>query len=234
MISIIIPLYNREKIIKKTLDSILKQTYQNFEVIVVDDGSTDQGYMVAKKYEDKFWPRKIRYKVLHQKNKGAPAARNKGFRDSEGKYLFFCDSDAVLKKNALKIMLETLDKNPKASYTYPSHRYGVKLFRLFPFSAERLKKMPYIHSMALIRREHFPRGGWDEDIVKLQDWDLFLTMLEEGHEGIWIPKVLFKIYPGGVYSSWVPSFFYKLFPFNDKVKRYNNAVGIIKKKHNLN
>ncbi len=233
MISIIIPLYNREKIFYKTLNSILNQTCKDYEVVVIDDGSSDSSFNEAKKYENKFWKRKIRYKVLRQKNSGAPKARNVGFEHSRGEYLLFCDADAVLKPNALRIMLEALEKNKKAGYADPWHRDGWKLFKLFAFDTEKLKKMPYIHTMALIRREHFPKKGWDESIKKLQDWDLFLTMLEEGHVGVWIPKVLFKIHTGGVYSTWMPRIFYELFPSSKKVKKYNEAVEIIKKKHNL-
>jgi len=123
--------------------------------------------------------------------------------------------------------------NPEASYAYPSHRYGYKLFKGFPFDTERLKKMPFIHTMALIRREHFPRSKWDETIEKLQDWDLWLTMLSEGRTGVWIDKVLFRLTPSGIYSNWLPSIFYKLFPFSPKVRRYNRAMRVIKEKHKL-
>ena len=93
--------------------------------------------------------------------------------------------------------------------------------------------MPYIHTMSLIRANDFPKHGWDENIKKLQDWDLWLTMSSQGKKGIFIDKFLFKIYPGGTMSSWIPSIFYKIFPFLPKVKKYNRAVKAIKDKHHL-
>ena len=131
----------------------------------------------------------------------------------------------------LEVMLSTLEKNPQASYAYSSFKYGFKIFKLWPFDAEKLKKIPYIHTTSLIRREFFP--GWDENIKRLQDWDLWLTMLEQGRAGVWINKILFKARGGGTISSWLPSFAYKLFPFLESVKKYKAAEEIIRKKHGI-
>jgi len=229
MISIIIPLYNREKIIDKTLNSILNQSYQDFEVIIVNDGSTDNSGKKIKKYLD---DSRFTFHNLKE-NKGAPFARNFGFKHSKGEYLFFCDADAVLKINMLEILLKTLEKNPEASYTYSNFMWGKKLFKIGEFNEERLKSGPMIHTMSLIRREAFPKNSWDESIKKLQDWDLYLTMLENNKRGVWVDEILFSIKPGGVYSNWLPSFAYKIFPFLPSVKKYKKAVKIIKNKHNL-
>ena len=231
MISIIIPLYNQADKISACLWSIKNQTYANYEILVINDRSTDKLSKIMKQFKDE-----LGYKIKfyhNQENHGAPYSRNKGFRYSKGEFIFFCDADAVLKENALETMLETLRIHNEASFVYPNHRWGFKTMRLFPFDAEKLKKMPYIHTMALIRRKHFPAAGWDENLKKLQDWDLWLTMLEEGHRGVWIDKVLFSIKPGGTMSSWLPSISYKIFPFLPAVKKYNRAVELIKKKHNL-
>jgi glycosyltransferase involved in cell wall biosynthesis len=232
MISIIIPVYNGEKTLIETVESIEKQSYRDFEVFIINDGSTDKTRKVFEKYanENKF---ENNYYFINQSNKGAPAARNRGFKDSRGQHLFFCDADAVLKPRALEKMLYTLESNPTASYCYSSFLWGRKTFKLWPFDPEKLKEMPYIHSMSLIRREHFPESGWDESIKKLQDWDLWLTMLENGYYGVYIDEVLFKVKPGGTISSWLPAFAYKYFKFLPAVKKYNRAVKIIKEKHNL-
>lgn len=232
MISVIIPLYNREKTIIQTLQSLEKQTMQDFEVIIINDGSTDNSEKVVSNFLKKSVSQKSFY-FFNQTNKGAPAARNRGFKESGGKFLLFCDADAVLEPNALEIMLDYLQKNSEVSYVYSSFNWGKKLFKLDEFNPERLKKMPYIHSMSLIRREDFPESGWDESIKKFQDWDLWLTMLKNGKIGLWIPKVLFKINPGGTISTWLPSFTYKIFPFLPAVKKYKRAMRIIKQKHGL-
>jgi len=232
MISIIIPLYNRANTITKTLGSLQKQTYQDFEIIIVNDGSTDDSEKIVTKYlkQNQF---KQNIFFFNQLNQGAPAARNRGFRESNGEYLLFCDADAVLVPDALEVMLSGLKQHAEASYAYSSFNWGKKLFKLDEFNAERLKKMPYIHSLSLIRRQDFPAGGWDETMKKFQDWDLWLTMLKQNKIGLWIPRVLFKIETGGTISSWLPAFFYKVFPFLPSVKKYKKAMIIIKQKHNL-
>jgi len=134
---------------------------------------------------------------------------------------------------ALEIMLNVLVNHPEVSYTYSNFLWGKKLFRLKQFSKKEIEAGPCIHTMSLIRREHFPKQGWDESIKKLQDWDLWLSMLKEGHNGIWIDKILLKIQLGGTISSWLPKFAYKIFPFLPQVKKYRKAITILKKKHNL-
>lgn len=232
MISIIIPVYNGEKTIINTIKSIEAQTYRDFELIIVNDGSRDRTRLVFEKFIENFRPEN-NYFFINQENKGAPAARNRGLKEATGDYLFFCDCDATLKKDALEKMLRALEENPNSAYTYSSFYWGRKLFKLWPFSAERLMKMPYIHTMSLIRREAFPENGWDESIKKLQDWDLWLTMLANGHQGFFINEALFKIKPGGTISSWLPAFAYKALPFLPAVKTYKKALKIIKNKHNL-
>ena|SRR6056297_219302 len=236
MISIIIPTYNHAIEIKKCLESILNQTCRDLEVVVVNDGSGDREELLEaiKNYKVKFQNRNIPFSFLEQENKGAPAARNLGFQNSKGEYIIFADADAVLKPGALKTMKNVLEKNPKASYVYSSFYWGKKLFRLEPFNSEKLKKEPYIHSISLIRRKDFPQGAWDESIKRFQDWDLWLTMLEEGKTGHWIKEPLFSIISTkGTMSTWLPSFVYKLLPILPSVKKYKEAKEIIKKKHNL-
>ncbi len=232
MISIIIPVYNGAKTLETTLKSIENQTWRYFEVIIVNDGSRDNTSAVFENFTQNN-NLENNYYFINQENKGAPSARNKGWQKSKGDFLFFCDADSILKPDILEKMIKTLESNKEASYAYSSFYWGSKLFKLWPFDAEKLKKMPYIHTMSLIRRSDFPTTGWDENIKKLQDWDLWLTMLEQGKTGIFIDEVLFKVQPVGSISSWLPSFFYKVFPFLPKVKEYRKAVEIIKKKHNL-
>lgn len=232
MISIIIPVYNQAQKLVKTLEGISRQAYQDYEVIIVNDGSNDQADLVFANYYKKL-ETENRYLFINQSNQGAPAARNRGLREARGEYLFFCDADAVLAPGALEAMLDALNRNPQASYAYPSFNWGRKLFKVGNFDPDKLKQGPYIHTMALIRRADFPAEGWDINIKKLQDWDLWLTMLEQGHVGVWVPQILFTVAPGGRISSWLPSFAYKFLPFLTEVKKYNNAVRLVKEKHGL-
>jgi len=232
MISVIIPVFNQAEKLKQTLISLNKQSYRDFEVIIVNDGSIDNpektfmDFLAANQSELSFY-------FINQKNQGAPAARNHGFRESKGDFLFFCDADAVLEPQALETLLNTLMANPEVSYAYPSFKWGRKLFKGRVFDADLLRKEPYIHTMALIRRNDFPSVAWDESIKKFQDWDLWLTMLENNKVGIFVDEFLFTVAPGGTISSWLPSFSYKIFPFLPAVKKYKAAMAVIYAKHQL-
>jgi glycosyltransferase involved in cell wall biosynthesis len=221
-ISVIIPAYQAEKTIEECLRSIFSQSFQDFEIIVVNDGSTDKTLEILDKYKDKI-------KILSQENKGAPAARNNGFGKSTGHYLFFCDADVILSKDALETLKNTLENNPGNSYAYSGFKLGFKIFKSFNFDLEKLRKFNYICTMSLIRREHFP--GFDEKLKRLQDWDLWLSMSENRHYGVWIPRVLIQVKKkGGISSFWLPSFLAKFHQLNSS---YKNAYEIIKKKHRL-
>ncbi len=225
-ISIIIPVYNQANKIGECLKSILGQTYIDYEVIIVNDGSEDELDLEINKYSARF----KKFKYITQNNKGANVARNRGFRDSSGDYLLFCDADIVLESEMLDVMIKKIKEN-KVNYVYSSFYWGRKLFRLFEFNKERLKVMPYIHTTSLIRRKDFP--GFDIEIKRLQDWDLWLTMLANNKIGMWINKPLFKVKIGGSMSNWLPKIAYKMLPFLPLVKKYNESIRIIKEKHKL-
>lgn len=103
LISIIIPVYNVEKYLKQCLDSVLEQTYTDFEVIMVDDGSTDSSYDICLDYCEK----DIRFNALQKENGGASSARNVGIQNAKGDYIFFLDSDDWLEPTALEEMIST-------------------------------------------------------------------------------------------------------------------------------
>jgi glycosyltransferase involved in cell wall biosynthesis len=226
-VSIIIPVYNHAHTLRACLDSIRKQTYRDFEVTIVDDGS-DPPLRALGGYD-------IPIRWLQQENAGAPSARNAGARAAPGDALLFCDADLTFVPQALDVMVQALQKHANASYAYPGFRFGWKKFPGFPFQADRLRTMPYIHTTALIRAEHFP--GFDPSLQRFQDWDLWLTMLEAGHSGVHIPQELFTIHDTrGSMSRWLPSWTHHL-PWaallSRRVRSYKNARENILKKHGL-
>lgn len=97
-ISVIIPVYNVEKYLKRCLDSVINQAYKNLEIILVDDGSTDNSLKILKQYSQK----DARVKILTQKNKGAAIARNFGLSIATGKYVIFLDSDDYFETTLIK------------------------------------------------------------------------------------------------------------------------------------
>lgn len=100
LVSVIIPLYNAEKYIKETIESVLKQDYENIELIVIDDGSKDHSKEVVLSIKDD----RIRY--IHQENAGVSVARNNGFKESKGEYLAFLDADDVLTTDCISKKIE--------------------------------------------------------------------------------------------------------------------------------
>jgi len=231
-ISVIIPSYQHAATVAECLDSVLAQTRGPDEVIVVNDGSTDGTEAVLAPYRD-------RVTVITQENQGGNAARNNGFAASTGDLVIFCDADVVMRPDMLERMERALAANPGASIAYAGFRFGWKSFRSFPFDAERLRRMNYVHTTSLIRREHFP--GFDPAIRRFQDWDVWLTMLERGRTGTFVDEELFRVIdrddrPG--ISQWRPSFLYKI-PWRrlgwrpESIRRYEAARRIIAEKHGL-
>ncbi|MDY4690031.1 MAG: glycosyltransferase family 2 protein [Alphaproteobacteria bacterium] len=105
-ISVIIPCYNVAKYLEQCLDSVLKQTFQDFEVICVNDGSTDKSLEILQQYAEK----DARIKIIDQENKGAGAARNKGLDVAQGEYISFVDSDDFIDKDFLQILFNNIEK----------------------------------------------------------------------------------------------------------------------------
>ena len=105
-ISIIVPVYNVESYLVRCIDSILNQSFKNFELILVNDGSTDDSLIICKKYlnVDK------RIKLVSQVNKGLSAARNTGLRHTSGKYICFIDSDDFVEKDYLLFLINNIEK----------------------------------------------------------------------------------------------------------------------------
>lgn len=101
LISVIIPVYNVEKYLKQCVDSVLAQTYQNIEIILVDDGSTDSSGQICDEYSNQHKS----IKSLHEQNGGASSARNYGLKHAKGDYVYFLDSDDYLINNAIERMV---------------------------------------------------------------------------------------------------------------------------------
>jgi glycosyltransferase involved in cell wall biosynthesis len=110
-VSVVIPTYNRAQLIAESIKSVLDQTFTDFELIVVDDGSTDNTREVVDSFQDS----RIRYICLE--NRGAAAARNNGIQASSGEYVAFLDSDDVLLKKALESGVQVLDRHPEVAFS---------------------------------------------------------------------------------------------------------------------
>ncbi len=223
LISVVVPVFNRSGALRRTLESICAQTYQPIEVIVVNDGSTEDIKSVAQDFAATHY--------ITQENQGAPTARNVAFSRTTGEYVLFCDADLVLNSRMFEKLHTALVANPKASYSYGGFKLGWKTFSPQPFDLEKLKQNNYIHTSALIRAKDF--CGFDPELKRFQDWDVWLSMAEQSKYGVMVPEILFQIISSGTMSSWLPEFWYKMFPWSKKVQDYQAAKSIVQKKHKL-
>ena len=128
-ISVIVPIYRVERFLPRCIDSILKQTFRNIEVILVDDGSDDGCPAICDAAAEK----DARVRVIHQKNQGLSAARNAGIDAAQGSYIAFADSDDYMEPNMLEMMLEQMKKEC-AKWTHQEEDVLTKA--LFPQPAE--------------------------------------------------------------------------------------------------
>ncbi len=232
LVSIIIPTYQHADAVVACLNTIFVQSYSRIEVIVVDDGSTDGTKERLKPFLDK-----IEY--IYQNNAGSNPARNAGWRRASGDFLLFVDADVVLNQDAIEKMVQAMLDHHEVSIVYSGFYFGRKRFAGFPFSVQRLREMNYIHTTSLIRAIDFP--GFDESIKRLQDWDVWLTMVLQGKKAFYLPEILFSITIHGtsrIGSSWLPSFLYR-FPWSilgwkpRQLRKYFEARDILFNKHGL-
>ncbi len=110
-ISIVMPLYNKERWVADTIQSILSQTFQDFELIIVDDGSTDNSIEAVKSFKDD------RIRVINQKNSGVSRARNRGISESKGKFIAFIDADDIWRGKHLEYLIEAFERYTNTIYT---------------------------------------------------------------------------------------------------------------------
>lgn len=111
-VSVIIPVYKAEKYIAATVQSVLDQTYKNFELIIVDDGSPDKSVEICQQFNDR------RIKIIRQQNRGVCAARNAGIRQAEGEYLAFLDGDDLWLPEKLEKHIEHLENSPSVGLSF--------------------------------------------------------------------------------------------------------------------
>jgi glycosyltransferase involved in cell wall biosynthesis len=207
--SLIIPTFNHGRFLGAAIDSALAQTVNAVEVIVVDDGSTDETPAVLARYAG-------RVRVLRQANRGLSAARNAGLAAAHGTFVSFLDADDVMAPTKLAAQLEVLERWPAIGWTYcdvlmetvatgttarASERFGYAARVLDGWLFPELVHGNFIPALApLVRRTALEVvGGFDERLTALEDWDMWLR-LSLIAEARYTPAVLvtYRIRPGGM------------------------------------
>ena len=199
LVSIIVISHNYGRFLAEAIESALAQTYSPFEVLVIDDGSTDDSVDVARRYVD-------RVRVLTQANLGVERAGNRAVDEAHGEYVVRLDADDVLEPTHVEELWRALRRSPDAAYAYCRPRlFGARsgLMRCLPFSAYVLvKRANFVPATALTAKADFVAvGGYSEDLGEhaLEDWDLWLRLLEAGRRGTYVrePLVRWRRHPEG-------------------------------------
>ncbi|MEW6298605.1 MAG: glycosyltransferase [Thermodesulfobacteriota bacterium] len=179
-IAVVIPCYNQARFLADAIDSVLAQTYQRYEIIVVDDGSTDHTAAVASTYPQ--------VKYLYQENRGLSAARNTGWRACQSEYVVFLDADDRLLPNALEAGIRCLQDHPECAFVSGHFRYiqadGTFLHEYPQVYIERDHYQAFLrgnyigmHATVMYRRGALEwAGGFNPSLRACEDYDLYLRL----------------------------------------------------------
>jgi len=182
-ISIVIAAYNAAETIKKAVKSVLEQNFppDDFEVVVVNDGSTDNTLNVLQKFGDKI-------KIINQENQGAVPAANKGFREATGDYVIKLDADDAFEPDILKEMAEVLDTNSQIDFVYSDY---------YEQNQNKTKLVSTKHNLfntvsigVMFRRQKLEEAGFYKENIVFAEYDLLLRTINKW-KGFHISKPLF-------------------------------------------
>lgn len=195
MISVIIPVYNREKTIERAIRSVLNQTYRDLELIVVDDGSSDKTMEIVESIKDE---RLIPYRL--KKNSGACVARNKGIELARGEYIAFQDSDDEWLPEKAENQLKVMKANNAMISFCQFKRHDEKGESVFPniaagfISREKLLRESIVSTQTIIgKRECFSQIKFDPQMPRMQDYDICIR-LSEKYNFYFVDKPLVNMY----------------------------------------
>lgn len=205
LVSVIMPVFNGETFLKESIQSILNQTYKNFEFIIINDGSTDTSASILSHFTNKDNRIKI-YTFLD--NAGVVRCLNKGIELSQGKYIARMDADDISLPNRLKKQVLFLEQNPKyyliGSQTEMINQKGKQLgvFTQLYSSYEELKisslfYSPFSHPTIMIKKEFLNSTSYHSDFHKIEDYDLWIRLLENNFaSNLNETLLLYRIHPG--------------------------------------
>ncbi|MHC1697484.1 MAG: glycosyltransferase family 2 protein [Geobacteraceae bacterium] len=190
-VSVIIPCYNQGIYLDEAIDSVLDQTYEDFEIIIVNDGSTDE--FTNRLLTDY---RKPRTRVLQTRNQGLATARNSGIAEARGEFILPLDADDKIGAGYLEQGVALLEHQPKVGIVYcRGELFGGRTGEIAapPFSRLGMLASNLIFCSALFRKADWQRvGGYNPDMIHgCEDWDFWLSLLEQGLSVARLPEVFF-------------------------------------------
>jgi glycosyltransferase involved in cell wall biosynthesis len=205
LISILVPCYNQGIYLKETIQSALASSYRPLEILIINDGSTDNSLALAQELENQH----PEVRVLDQANTGVTKARNAGIAAAQGQYILPLDGDDLISPAYIEQGLAILATRPEVKVVYcQAEKFtdsGRKPWKLKPFSLQQLAKDNMIFVSALFRKaDALAVGGFSEDMkLGREDWEFWIKLLKNGGEVVQLPLV---------------GFFYRLTP-NSKRKK---------------
>lgn len=196
LVSIIVPCYKQAHYLSEALQSVLEQSYPNWECIIVNDGSPDNTELVAKEWLEKDG----RFQYLYQKNVGLPSARNAGIKNSLGEFILPLDADDILHSDYLKKTIPVLKSNPSLAIVSCYTKFFTNKLRNIVHEL-RPKGTNYVDLMfenklvatSLYRKKCWEEvGGYDESMKKgFEDWEFWLNITKRGWEFQFVEESLF-------------------------------------------
>lgn len=187
LVSVVIPVYNGERYLASTLDSVWAQDYRPIEVIVVDDGSIDNSAAIAQSYQD------VRY--IYQPNQGVAVARNRGIAAAQGEFISFLDQDDMWTPNKLRVQMDHLLKNPDLGYVIAKQRIflepGTEVPSWFREKFLHGDQMGFLPSTLVARASVFRQiGSFDPAYKNASDVQWFFQAKDAGIPMAVLPEVL--------------------------------------------
>lgn len=205
-ISVVIPCYNDAIYLSEAVKSVLTQTFQDFEIIIVNDGSTDNSQEIAEKLIKNNPSYRIR--LINQVNSGQPAmARNRGIFEAKGEYILPLDADDLIETNMLEECLKLLEKDKRIAIAYTDRQDfdgANQVIFAGDYNFSRLKYANHLSYCALFRKEVWQKlGGYRTNVKGCEDWDFWIAAGVQGYFGRRIPKPIFKYrrHDTGVYQE---------------------------------
>lgn len=191
-VSVIIPCYNQERYLAECLDSVLAQTFDDWECIIINDGSDDGSEAIAKTYTEL----DCRFKYIYQPNQGVVAARNNAIRQSCGKYILPLDGDDKVAPQYLELAVKAMDQDDDVSLVHCDVEYFGAItgkMNLPELTPRNILAFGCCVNATLFRRRDFDLvGGFKSNMKKgWEDWDFFISIVSLGNKTYRIPQVLF-------------------------------------------
>ena len=190
--SVVIPCYNHAAFLRQTVESVRQSTYPDIEILIVDDGSTDDSGNVGRELEQQYPT--VRY--IHQPNSGPSKARNNGIRQAKGVYVLPLDADDLISPDYIADAVTVLQRDPGVKVVYcEAEKFGEKQgpWKLKPFSLGLLAHNNMIFVSGIYRKADWEAcGGYSEDMVwGREDWEFWISMLKVGGRVVKLPRVGF-------------------------------------------